>query len=141
MSALGANRKRTIAGTPSRAMVKLAPSQTIYQGAGVMFAATGAVPAADTASCYLAGIATEKVVSAATGDYYVGVEYGHVEVGMTFGAGNATIATCGLRVCWTDDQTVDVIGTPSNDVPAGIVVNVQSASKVDVLIMGHGDNW
>lgn len=141
MAALSAARVRMISGTPVSASVKLAPSQTVYQGGGVMFAATGAVPAADTASCYLAGIAQSTVTSAASGDYYVGVDFGHVECNLTFGAANASIATCGLRVCWTDDQTVDVIGTTTNDVPAGIVVNVRSASRVDVLIIGHGDNW
>jgi len=141
MAALTAARVRKISGTPQVASVKMAASQTIYQGAGVMFSSTGAVKAADTASCYLAGIARETVTSAATGDYYVGVDYGHIEYGLAFGAANATIATCGLQVCWTDDQTVDVIGTPTNDVPAGIVMSVQSGSKVDVLILGHGENW
>ncbi len=141
MSALSAARLRKTAGLINQASVKLAPSQTVYAGGGVMFSSTGAVPAADTASCYLAGIATETKTSAATGSTYVGVEFGHIECGLAFGAGDATIATCGLRVCWTDDQTVDVIGTTTNDVPAGIVVAVNSATSVDVLITGHGDNW
>jgi len=141
MSALSAARVRAVQGRPTRGEAKMAASQTIYQGGGVMFSSTGAVPAADTATCYLAGIATETKTSAATGDYYIEFEFGHIECGMTFGAGNATIATAGLRLCWTDDQTVDVIGTPTNDVPAGICFKVNSATSVDVFITGHGDNW
>lgn len=138
--ALSAARVQVHQHQPNLISVKMAPSQTIYQGGGVMFAATGAVPAADTASCYLAGVAMETKTSAASGDYYISVAVDGVWR-FKFGAANATIATCGLRLCWTDDETVDVIGTPTNDVPAGICVNVVSAGVVDVLVMGHGDNW
>ena len=140
MAALTAARTRVRQNDPVLISVKMAASAAIYQGGGVMFSSTGAVPAADTASCYLAGVAMESKTAAATGDYYVSVAASGV-FRFAFGAANATIATCGLRLCWTDDQTVDVIGTPTNDVPAGICVNVVDASTVDVLIMGHGDNW
>lgn len=140
MGALSAARKQARQNNPILISVKLAPSQTVYQGGGVMFSSTGAVPAADTASCYVAGVAMETKTSTATSTTYVSVAASGV-FRFAFGAANATIATCGLYVCWTDDQTVDVIGTTTNDVPAGVVVNVVDASTVDVLIKGHGENW
>ena len=113
--------------------VKMAASTTIYQGGGVTFNASGlAVAAADTASFKTCGVALETKTSDATTDAYISVLVDGV-CDFAFGAANATATNCnGVAVYWTDDQTVDLAGTTSNDIKAGIVVSVTSASKVYV---------
>ncbi len=98
-------------------------SQTIYKHSLVMFDATGyAVSGADTASCIFAGVAVDKVVLTTETDGTSEIEvYTEGEFLYTYGAGSLAITIVGDAVYITDDITVDLAGTTTNDIPIGFV--------------------
>lgn len=135
MAALSAARVQKRQNDPVLVALKMAASTTIYQGGGVMVNSSGlAVPAADTASARPMGVAMETKTSAATGTTYVSVAMSGV-FNFVCGAADAAESTyVGVPVYWTDDQTVDLAAVTSHDIIAGVVVNVVSATSVDVLV-------
>ena len=118
--------------------IKMTASTTIYQGGGVMFSSAGlALPAADTSGGNGCGVCAQlpngnSITSGASIVTYVPV---HMTGVFRFKASAAATATwVGQQVCWYDDETVALIGGVTNDVPAGICVDVIDASTVDVWI-------
>jgi hypothetical protein len=90
---------------------------------------------ADTASFLFAGVAYETVDNSAgaAGDKSIRVEKtGDFE--FAFGAGNAAQALVGTAVYITDNQTVDLAATTTNDVLVGYISEIISATKVRVRI-------
>lgn len=137
--ALSAARVQKRQNNPMLISVKMAASTTIYQGGGVMLNSSGlAIPAADTASCYLAGVAMETKTSDATTASYISVAASGV---FNFKTSSMSQTSVGLYTCWSDDETVALIGGVSNDVPAGVCVAYNSDDTADILITGHGENW
>lgn len=110
-------------------------SKTIYEGSLVMITTADqlALPGADTASCVFVGIAAHTATSAASGTTYITVKYGHEEL-MTSAA--TLVGTVNTSVCISDSDTVDVIGTTTNDVKVGPVVEAQSTTKAWINIRG-----
>jgi len=106
-------------------------STTIYAGTMVMVDTTTglALPAADTASCKVVGVATKQVTSAASGSYYIEVEYGEFKMA----ASSIAQGAVGDLMYVVDDQTVDET-TPANSVKAGILTEYVSATVGWVLI-------
>ncbi|MFA5801537.1 MAG: hypothetical protein WC911_03580 [Thermoleophilia bacterium] len=114
--------------------------QTIYKGALVMNDATGyAVEGADTASCIFLGVSREAKTIAATetdGTTKIRTERRGLHR-FAFGAGNAAVTSVGTVVCITDDNTVNVALTTTNDIPCGKIAIVESATVVWIDIEGY----
>ena len=107
----------------------------ILEGALVSVNAAGyAVNATDAANDRVVGVATKTAdnTSGADGDIHVEVWTDGVH---DFVSGfSATIANVGDKVYVVDNQTVDLAATTTNDVLVGIVVGVESTSKVRVRL-------
>lgn len=106
----------------------------IYKGAMVMADAAGyAVPGADTASTKFLGIAVETVLQAADPGAE-GTNKVRLYTGGDFlfalGAKNAAITSHGEIMCMTDDNTVDVVGTTTNDIECGEISQWEDADTV-----------
>ena len=138
--AADANRKHRGILRPSYSRGMDGAAQTIYKGALAMNDATGyAVKGADTASCVFLGVAKEqKVISSAETDGTTKIRtYRDGIWRFAFGAANAVATSVGTVVYITDDNTVDVAGTTTNDIAVGKIVEVESASVVWVDIEGY----
>lgn len=105
--------------------------ETIFRGACVMQIPTagGIQPAADTAGGIFAGVALENIVnSGADGAVrclvYVGPALILLTASTALAAGNE-----GLQVAFTSDNTFDILGTTTNDVIAGRVMNFVSTTS------------
>ena len=107
----------------------------IVEGALVSVNAAGyAVNATDTASERVVGVASAEAdnTSGADGAIDVTVWTGGAH---TFVSGfSATIANVGDNVYAVDNQTVDLVGTTTNNIQVGVVVGVLSTSAVRVLL-------
>ena len=117
-------------GTPGiLASYGVAASQTIYGGALVGLNAAGyAIPATDTASITVVGVAEATVKSSATaGEDKVRIRRGAVQLFANASGANAlTIADIG-SVCYVaDDQTVQDNGA-ANDVKVGVMLQLDDA--------------
>lgn len=137
MAALSAARVQKRQNNPILVSMKMGASKTIYQGGLVcVVTATGLVEAAsDTAAYPVVGVAMETKTSGATGTTLISIAVTGV-FNFAYGAANATDAlAAGVLVYVTDDQTVDIAGTTTNDMVAGRCVRVNSASNVDVLLL------
>lgn len=101
----------------------------IYAGSMVAIDADGyAVPAADTAGLALVGRAEEQIdnSSGSSGDLSVLVRRGTFK----WAATGMTIANVGDPVFVLDDQTVGVASGATNEIFAGTIVEVESATAV-----------
>ena len=111
--------------------VPVAASAHIYANSMTCFDADGyLVPASDTASLVYAGIATEEVDNSSGAD---GALNCVVERGQLFKVASAETETqdaVGLLRYVSDDQTVAAVGTTTNDVLVGKVVEFVDASTV-----------
>jgi len=138
MTALSADKPSMVKlGLPQHTIPCLmAASTTIWAGSLVSITtATGlAAPSADTAGTVFMGMAKKRVVSAATGDYFVEVETGFV-VRLTT---SLTVAQTHMltKVTVADSGTVSNAAATTNDIPVGIVVGIPlvGGSELDVLI-------
>ncbi len=113
----------------------VAASTKLFEGALITLNASGyAVKAADTTNFTFVGVCDETAdnSSGSAGDIRVKVwTYGVIDVVAGF---SAAAADAGLKVYATDDQTVDKVGTTTNDILVGKIVEVVSASKLRVAI-------
>ena len=114
--------------------VPVEAGESIYSGTIVMADTDGyAVPGADTASCIFLGIAADTVTnSGADGAVDVAV-YTEGTFELAF-SGTATQAVLGDPVYIVDNNTVALVGTTTNDVLVGKVVEFIDASTVRVKI-------
>ena len=110
-------------------------SKTIYEGGLVMVTSATqlALPGADTASCKFVGVATHTATSAASGTTYITVKYDYEELFTT--AADLT-ALAGISVAISDDNTVDAVGTTTNDVLVGPIVYAPSTTTAWLHIRG-----
>lgn len=135
MTALSADKQRKHK-EPYLQSLDVALTTTIYKGSIVMVVeGTGyAVPGADTASGKTMGVCTEGVDNSAgaDGDKTVQVRYGKVH---SFTASGADITWMGKNVYIVDDTTVALVGTTTNDVLVGKVMEVISTTEVSVLVV------
>lgn len=110
-------------------------AESIFEGALVAINAAGyAVNAGDDANAVVVGIADESVDNSggAAGDKSIKVRRSGV---FTFvAAWSAAQADVNTLVYAVDNQSVDLVGTTTNDVLVGRVVEVISSSKVRVDI-------
>src|SRR3990172_5815650 len=96
---------RGVPGAPKTRRFLMAASQTIYKGAIVHMNSSGlAIPASDTAAQACVGIAAETMISAATGNFWIQVEYDREYL---FAATSITQAMVGVNMVTVDDNTVD----------------------------------
>lgn len=130
MTALTQAARRAIKNPQLGAIESLAmnASTTIYQGAIVCRDAEGyARAAADTASFAVCGIAEETVTnSGADGAAYIKVIRG-VVAPFAIQSTSITVADIGYNAMVQDDNTVTDATTAANDIPVGVIVNVDSA--------------
>jgi hypothetical protein len=128
MAALAADKKRIVRNINGmkEAEVLLADSQTVYEGAIIMRNSSGdPVVGADTASCVGMGVASEAVTSGSSNTTrFVKLQYGHEEWFAT--AGTFTKASIGANVTISDDQTVALAATTTNDVLFGMLVQLET---------------
>lgn len=128
MAALTADKKRVVRNVlgQKNATVLLADSQTVYEGAIIMRNSSGdPVVGADTASCVAMGVASAAVTSAGSNTTkFVNVEYGHEE--WFASTGTFTKASIGVNVTISDDQTIALAATTTNDVVLGILVQLET---------------
>lgn len=108
-----------------------------YRGALAMFDATTGlvVKGADTAGGILAGVVAGEADLTALAAGAGRVElYREGVFEFTYGPGSATDALVGDTVVIADDQTVTTAAVATNDVTAGQIVEVVSATKVRIQI-------
>jgi len=106
----------------------VAASQKIYQGALVALNSAGyAIPAADTASTTVVGVAESTVNSGTTaGEDKIIVRRGAVHAFANDATNALTIADAG-KVCYVkDDQTVQDDGA-ANDIKAGVMLQLDGS--------------
>lgn len=133
MAALTANRGFKRAGTVRRTTkVPLAANAVIFGGAIVALNAGGyAVPAADTAGLKVVGVNLgEKIdnTGGANGARFVEVVEGDFD--MVNASGAVTQASLLRPVHIADDQTVTTAAVATNDIVAGIAVDITSTTVV-----------
>lgn len=128
LSADTARKTRNDSAAKYRTFVMTA-SKTIYQGSLVMITAADqlALTGADTASCRCVGVAMHGAVSAASGTTYITVKYGHDEL---VACASTMVGAVDVAVCLSTDNDVEVIGTTTNDVKAGIVTQAVGTTAV-----------
>jgi len=111
----------------------------IWEGALVSVNAAGYVTnATDAANDLFVGVADETIDNSvgAAGDKEIQVRVGGiVNVVSGFSAAQSNL---GDPVYVTDNQTVDLAATTTNDVLVGRIVEVTSASKLRVALVGLG---
>jgi len=137
MAALSADRN-TLYADPRIEAYPVATDTTIYKGSLVMINSSGyAIPGADTASCVFVGVAQEQVVVASGADN--GSKYVKVaRLGcyrFAYG-GTAAITDVGTMAYLVDDQTVNVAGSTSNDIPCGKITQVNTTANEVWLDIG-----
>lgn len=108
-----------------------------YRGAAACFDGTTGlvIKAGDTAGAITAGVVAGEVDNTALAAGAGRVElYREGVFEFVYGPGGATDANVGDTVVWADDQTVTTAGVATNDITAGQIVEVVSATKVRVQI-------
>lgn len=116
--------RKIFKGDSDRISLPVAASAIIFQNGLVSTNSTGyAIPAADTASTEIAGVAEFSVTgTAADGGVFVTVKRDCV-VNLVAGTG-INIADVGKNVMVADDQTVTDASTATNDVEVGRLLSV-----------------
>jgi hypothetical protein len=115
--------------------VPVAAGATLYAGSLVALDADGyAVPAADTAGLTLAGVAVARVDNSAGADGALNVILRRRGRYRLASASALTQASIGASVYAADDQTVALVADVTNDIAAGVVDKVESASDCWVSI-------
>lgn len=133
--AVGTPRRRRNDGNIKYATYLMTASKVIYEGSLVcIIATTGlAEAAADTSGFRCVGVSTQNVTSASSGSYYVTVAYGHEEL---FATASTLVGAVDVSVCVSDDNTVEVIGTTTNDVKVGPVTQAMSTTSAWIFVRG-----
>ncbi len=109
--------------------------ENIYEGALVAINAAGyAVNAGDDASAVVVGVADESVDNSAGSNGSLSIKVRRTGVFTFNAAWSAAQADVNTLVYASDNQSVDLVGTTTNDVLVGRVVEVVSSSKVRVDI-------
>lgn len=90
-----------------------------------------AVNASDTAGLVFLGISTERVDNTDDGKKIQYRRGGECPL-LNYAPGGATDALIGTVVCVKDNQTVDLAGNVTNDIPVGTIMRVESATQVFV---------
>ena len=119
----------------------MASATTIYAGALVCVNGSGlAVNAADTSGLIFVGVAQKTVVNPSGGTEKIEVGSGHTE--RLAGAAAAFDATAAMKTvcCVSDNDTVDAVGTTTNDVEVGLIEEYEATDKVWVRIGRGGVN-
>ena len=107
-------------------------STTIYKGGLVSVDSNGlAIPAADTASTKVIGVAEETVTSAASGSYYVKVAKGVFKFANS-GSTAIVQSTVGGNALVEDDKTVGLNTT--NDIVVGVIDEIDADGGIWVSI-------
>lgn len=103
-----------------------------YRGAAVVFNGTNdyVVKAGDTSGAQTAGVVAGEVdhTNDVAGDTSTRVEV--YREGIFHFAYTGTAPKPGQKVCWSDDQTVALASVTTNDVLAGVVVEVDTTNSV-----------
>lgn len=136
MAALAADKELEMMGATKTQRLLMKASHTIYKGAMVCVdTSTGLAESATyAANKIFAGIATERVASAATGGYWIEV---WLDGRFKLDGSSLEQADVGKHVQVVDDQTVnDVVG--ATPVPVGIAVEYISATAAWVDIRPFG---
>jgi len=95
------------------------------------------VNGADATGYVFRGIAVESKTGV-TSDGLVSIKVDKKGVWtFAFGAGGLAVTDAGTAVCITDNNTVDVAGTTTHDIPCGVIVEYISATSCKVLIDGY----
>lgn len=133
MAALSANRSFKRAGTIRRTTkVPVAANAVIYGGAIVAINAAGyAVPASDTAGVKVIGVAWGSAVNntgGVNGAQFVEVAEGDFD--MVNAAGAVTQASLFRSVVVADDQSVTTAAVATNDIVAGVAVDISTTTVV-----------
>ncbi len=101
---------------------------TIYAGSLVSLNSSGyAVASSDTASEQFIGIAMETVTATANASHKIDVWRGAFECNSVE---TESVATLGAMRYVSDDNTVGAVGTTTNDIPVGEVIEIISTSRV-----------
>lgn len=118
-----------------------ATADEIYKGVLINRDASGDMKVgSDTAGESLAGVATERITvpaGASIGDKKIRLFIGGL---FEFEHSGLTNANIGDGAYVVDDQTVALVGTTTNDVFVGRIVEVTSASRVVVALFQRADN-
>ena len=135
MAALTKDRNTPMRGEKTRKIVlKMAGTTKIYAGAGVCANATGfAVPAADTAGLVTMGRAEAQVDNSAGADGDLEIEVSRAV--FLFNHTGMTQANVGRSVVWLDDNTVGLASAATNDIPAGILDELDAGGGAWVEIL------
>ena len=136
MAALTADTRRTKYNVEAAREIPLvmAASTTIYAGSLVSVNSSGlAIPAADTASTAVMGVALEKVTSAASGTYYVRVLHGVEADFASTGLAQADVGK--VAVVSTDNDLTDA-ATATNDISAGLITRFTGSTAT--ILVGSG---
>ncbi len=109
--------------------------EEIFEGALVAINAAGyAVNGGDDANAVIVGIADESVDNSAGSNGSLSIKVRRTGVFTFNAAWSAAQADVNTLVYASDNQSVDLVGTTTNDVLVGRVVEVVSSSKVRVDI-------
>jgi hypothetical protein len=131
MAALSADKELSFRGEPSITLYK-AGVDILYKGSFIMIDATGyAVAGADTASCRYVGICVEQCDNSggSAGDIEVKVETGAMGREAKVALTSVDQADVGTHLVISDDQTLADLGSATNDVIAGKLIEYISATE------------
>ena len=134
MTALSANKKRRIRGTPFRvpAVMLAADSIEIYEGSVLIDNGSGKLAiGADTSGAEVVGISAGRYTSGTGASTYPVVEGIGDDAAEWFAQdGNITAAMIGNWATLADDATASNATTTTNDVPFGRIVQLETIDSV-----------
>jgi hypothetical protein len=134
MTALSANKKRRIRGTPFRAPLVMlaADSIEIYEGSVLMDNGSGKLAiGADTSGAYVLGISANRYTTGTAANTYPVVERIGPDAAEWFAQdGNITAAMIGTWATLADDATASNATTTTNDVPMGRIEQLETIDGV-----------
>jgi hypothetical protein len=137
MTALATAFARPKRGVGRQISVPVNASSVIHKGGLVALDSDGfAIPAADTASTRVVGVAIEsKTGGASDGDVRVIVEY-DAEFLFTASSITRAMTASGAAMCVVDDNTVDDAAGPTNDIYVGQLTDFVSTTSGWVYVPG-----
>lgn len=129
MAALTASRKRHQRNVHLKRTLEVTgvDSDEFYEGGMVSWSAAAAtvVPSSDTASERMAGICTHRVSTSTSNTKKITLEWGHEEWYAT-AASSIVTGDEGTDAVIADDQTIGEAADESNDISAGMIVEIET---------------
>lgn len=138
MTALAADRRVTVLHPGIRGSIGAAANAVWYKGSLISRNSSGfGIVAADTASTFVVGVAREAGNNTGGANDAVEIPIDrYCIVNFAIQSTSITVADIGFNAIVQDDQTVTDATTATNDIPVGMIVDVEGSGTVAYVHVG-----